>query len=970
MALDITEIKIRDKVTIAGTEITSVETTLTGGNSALPRADAVKAYVDSLLNANDAMQFKGTIGTGGTVTALPTTHSAGWTYRVITAATYAGVVTEVGDLIIAVIDRAGTGNANSDWTVVQTNIDGAVIGPSSSTSGNISTFNGTSGKLIQDSGVSFETTLTTNSDTKSPTSKAVATYVTGLGYTTNTGTVTSVGLALPNIFSVSDSPVTTSGTLTGTLANQNANIVFAGPGTGSAAAPTFRALVANDIPNLDAEKITTGTLPISRGGTGATSVTQGGIIYGSSTSAYASTAVGTAGQVLTSNGTAAPTWSTISGTGTVTSVGLAMPTGFTVTNSPVTTTGTLTAALSSGYSLLDSNSAQTIAGSKTFSSALTIQGDLLINNPSVYGRINGHDTYHSIVLRGNISGTSTQTVVPNDSMTFAEYGGIFRFKELTPSANTDLMTLTPTGLGIGTTSTITKLQVHGSAWVGNEGSGVAGSQTGALYLGGTFNSNQLWYSASIRVTNTDSVPSTWKPRLGFFTQNTGEHLNTNQTERLSIRSDSGNVGIGNTSPDHRLVVGGVADTRVQVDSSSTQGIYFTKSGTNNGTFRTSADGDFEFFTKSVNQALVLKAGGNVGIGTTNPLSKLHVQGDITGQNTSGFSSIYRQGGIYFTWDAPNYGTNPEHSIRSTYGDNYGDHITLNSFGNIRMNIDSNNNGTNNFEIGFHTTGTGNILFQVTDTGDTNINSNLTVTGGTNLINKNNPAMSNISYLAGNNHIELRTTNGSNPILGFHRSGFTAVALYHDANNSLRLRDANTGADSLMWHSSNQGASGRRYLSTGTQTFGNGTTGTYVSSSSNTVLLPPNKVYKISFIGTQTKGMGGSTSCSVGLSCAITGGTNPIVRGKLYIKDIATTNADERTAPLNATTTAGNTGNFVETTSNLSTHINMPCGMEAILYTGTTGNVTVTMAFRNTAGTGSGFNIVVGAYSALIVDELI
>jgi hypothetical protein len=206
MALDITEIKIRDKVTIAGTEITSVETTLTGGNSALPRADAVKAYVDSLLNANDAMQFKGTIGTGGTVTALPTTYSAGWTFRVITAATYAGVVTEVGDLIIAVIDRAGTGNANSDWTVVQTNIDGAVVGPASAISANIARFNGTSGKLIQDSGISFETTLTTGSDAKSPTSKAVATYVTGLGYTTNTGTVTGVTGTAPIVSSGGTAP--------------------------------------------------------------------------------------------------------------------------------------------------------------------------------------------------------------------------------------------------------------------------------------------------------------------------------------------------------------------------------------------------------------------------------------------------------------------------------------------------------------------------------------------------------------------------------------------------------------------------------------------------------------------------------------------------------------------------------------------------------------------------------------------
>jgi hypothetical protein len=83
----------------------------------------------------------------------------------------------------------------------------------------------------------------------------------------NVGTVTSVGLSLPAIFNVSGSPVTTSGTLTGALANQTANTIFAGPTTGGAAAPTFRALVAADIPNLDAAKITTGTLTIARGGT-------------------------------------------------------------------------------------------------------------------------------------------------------------------------------------------------------------------------------------------------------------------------------------------------------------------------------------------------------------------------------------------------------------------------------------------------------------------------------------------------------------------------------------------------------------------------------------------------------------------------------------------------------------------------------------------------------------------------------
>jgi len=64
------------------------------------------------------------------------------------------------------------------------------------------------------------------------------------------GTVTNVALTAPNIFTVAGSPIATSGTLALSLANQGANTVLAGPTTGSAAAPTFRALVAADIPSL------------------------------------------------------------------------------------------------------------------------------------------------------------------------------------------------------------------------------------------------------------------------------------------------------------------------------------------------------------------------------------------------------------------------------------------------------------------------------------------------------------------------------------------------------------------------------------------------------------------------------------------------------------------------------------------------------------------------------------------------
>jgi hypothetical protein len=555
MALDITEIKIRDKVTIAGTEITSVETTLTGGNSALPRADAVKAYVDSLLNANDAMQFKGTIGTGGTVTALPTTHSAGWTYRVITAETYAGVVTEVGDLIIAIIDRAGTGNTNSDWTVVQTNIDGAVIGPSSSTSGNISTFNGTSGKLIQDSGVSFETTLTTNSDAKSPTSKAVATYVTGLGYVTSSG-VTSVGLTAGTGISLSGTnPITSSGTITVTNSAPDQTVALTGAGSVSITGtyPNFT-ITGSGGASGDFLPLTGGTLTgglnveLSAGGNSHIGLDVGSSTFNNylTTTANGTTffrsftpspATYTTRMVIKGDGnvgigTDSPggkldvfgsgsnilkirhdaasggNWAinpyivSISnaglsftdvknsttpmvisdggnvGIGTTSPVSSSrltitqmdangsqirmsntaaggndwvMGVGSTSSTSSIVSAGSLffyDTDSSSTRMLLDTNGNVGI-GTTSPGAKLDVQGDLLINNPSVYGRINGHDTYHSIVLRGNISGTSSQSVVPNDSMTFAEYGGTFRFKQLTPSANTDLITLTPSGLYIG-----------------------------------------------------------------------------------------------------------------------------------------------------------------------------------------------------------------------------------------------------------------------------------------------------------------------------------------------------------------------------------------------------------------------------------------------------------------------------------------------------------------------------------------
>jgi hypothetical protein len=150
-----------------------------------------------------------------------------------------------------------------------------------------------------------------------------------------TGSVTSVGLAMPSIFSVSGSPVTAAGTLTATLTDQAANTVFAGPTTGAAATPTFRAMVGADLPdpgastkggvisstagaNQFATGVNTsaaityaqpafsnlsGTAQIAQGGTGETTAND-------AFNAFVPSQVGKSGDYLTTDGTNTA-WATI-----------------------------------------------------------------------------------------------------------------------------------------------------------------------------------------------------------------------------------------------------------------------------------------------------------------------------------------------------------------------------------------------------------------------------------------------------------------------------------------------------------------------------------------------------------------------------------------------------------------------------------------------------------------------------------
>lgn len=112
---------------------------------------AVKSYVDGLIS-NLVSSAPGIVDTDN---ALPADgYKAGQTFRVAADGTYAGQECEVGDLIIVLKDYVADTASDTDFMVVQANIDGAVTSTAeTSTVGEIVVFDAVTGKVIKGSGV-------------------------------------------------------------------------------------------------------------------------------------------------------------------------------------------------------------------------------------------------------------------------------------------------------------------------------------------------------------------------------------------------------------------------------------------------------------------------------------------------------------------------------------------------------------------------------------------------------------------------------------------------------------------------------------------------------------------------------------------------------------------------------------------------------------------------------------------------
>ena len=145
-----TKVQLKD---VAGTPVYPVTSadqvkTADGGNVEAKLAALQATFASGI-------RQKGTVGMGGTVETLPAEgYTQGDMYIVKTDGTYAGQVCEPGDLILCIKTFAEEA-ADTDWTVIQNNVVRAVKGPESAADGNLLAFDGASGTVAKDSGVSL-----------------------------------------------------------------------------------------------------------------------------------------------------------------------------------------------------------------------------------------------------------------------------------------------------------------------------------------------------------------------------------------------------------------------------------------------------------------------------------------------------------------------------------------------------------------------------------------------------------------------------------------------------------------------------------------------------------------------------------------------------------------------------------------------------------------------------------------------
>lgn len=517
-----------------------------------PSAKAVKSYVDTAINnLPDPMIFKGSLGTDGTLTELPDAASTntGYTYKVITAGTYASQAADVGDTFIS---------DGSSWILIPSGDE------PSGTVTSVATGVGLTGGTITSSGtikakLKSESSLGSSNSVTTTSSRTYAVGVDSSGYlavnvpwtdsntTYSAATTSAAGLMsaadkskldaiTASADSVSFSQSLTSGTTVGTITiNGTATTLYAPTNTDThytsknvvgattATSNTSSALTNGNVYLNSVENgSVTSTHKIS--GSGATTVTtdaSGNIVISSTNTTYSAATTSAAGLMSTSDKSKLDA---ITASADSVSFTRSLTSGTKVGTITINGTGTdLYAPSNTDTHYTSKNVVGATTATSNTSTALT-NGNVYLNSVE-----NG-----AVTSTHKISGSGATTVTTDTS------GNI-----VISSSNTTYSTATTSANGLMSSSDKSKLDaITASAdAVSYSASATSGNLVGTLTINGT--ATKLYSPTQTTVSGNAGTATKWATARTLTIGSTGKSVDGSANVSWSL-SEIGAMAVGCT----------------------------------------------------------------------------------------------------------------------------------------------------------------------------------------------------------------------------------------------------------------------------------------------------------------------------------------------------------------------------------------------------------------------------------------